>query len=49
MNEPALVMAAFGLGSAIYAALETDVEEIVPRAAFGSLALLLVTLGIYSI
>jgi uncharacterized YccA/Bax inhibitor family protein len=49
MNETAIFLAAFGLGSASYAALEPEIGELVQRAVFGSFGLLLVTLGIYSI
>ena len=42
-------MAAFGLGTAIFAALETEVAPCLQRATFGSLGLLLITLSVLSI
>jgi hypothetical protein len=49
MSTTAIFLAAFGLGTASYAAIEIDIGEMVQRATLGSMGLLLVTLGVYSI
>jgi hypothetical protein len=49
MNDPGVMIAAFGLGTAIHAALETELEDILARATVGSLGLVLLTLGVLAI
>jgi ABC-type phosphate transport system permease subunit len=49
MSVPAVMVAVFGLGLAVYAALETEPEEIRRRAAFGVLGVVLLVLGIVMI
>ena len=46
MNVPAVFFAAFGLGLTIFAAMETEPEDIRRRAAFGIAGLVLLIWGV---
>ena len=46
MHVPAVFLAAFGLGLTIYAAMETEPEDVRRRAAYGILGLLLLLWGV---
>lgn len=46
MNLPAAILAAFGLGLAMYAAMETEPEERFRRATCGILGIAMLGLGV---
>lgn len=46
MGAPAAIVAAFGLGVAVYAAMETEIEDRTRRTGIGLCGLLIFAIGV---